>query len=221
MSSKNRFKGKGLIVLVITLILTSFTVSFAETVYYMYDDLNRLVYVLYYDEGSGTDYIYDEVGNREQKADSLLKDSDNDGMPDNFEIYYGLNPYISADASYDNDSDGLTNLQEYQLGTNPLNPDTDSDGRIDSVDTCPTYSPVRIAGAYYATLQDAYNTALDGENIRSQAVIFVENLNLNKSVTLIGGYDCSYTGITGWTRLKGQMTISNGTVTVKDFILEK
>ncbi len=221
MSSKSIPKGL-FILLVIALFFVSVIASFAETVYYAYDDLNRLVYVLYGD-GSGIDYIYDEVGNREQKVTSQLKDSDNDGMPDSFEIYYGLNPYDPTDAGSHNDSDGLTNLQEYQLGTNPLNPDTDGDGRIDSADTCPTYPPARIAGAYYSTLLDAYNTALNGEIIRSQAVVFTEdlNINLNKSITLLGGYDCSYTSITGMTSIKGQMTISSGEVTVKDFILEK
>jgi hypothetical protein len=32
---------------------------------------------------------------------------------------------------YDPDGDGLTNLEEYQHGTNPLNPDTDGDGLTD------------------------------------------------------------------------------------------
>ena len=31
----------------------------------------------------------------------------------------------------DPDRDGLTNLQEYQLGTDPNNPDTDGDGLSD------------------------------------------------------------------------------------------
>ena len=34
-------------------------------------------------------------------------------------------------AQEDPDRDGLTNLQEFQLGTNPINPDTDGDGLND------------------------------------------------------------------------------------------
>lgn len=46
-------------------------------------------------------------------------DSDGDGMPDNWEALYGLNPHSAADASQDPDGDGLTNLQEFQQGGNP------------------------------------------------------------------------------------------------------
>jgi hypothetical protein len=36
-----------------------------------------------------------------------------------------------------------------------------------------------------------------------------------------GGYNSDYTVVIGETSLQGQMTVSNGTVTVKDFILKK
>ncbi len=51
-------------------------------------------------------------------------DADGDGMPDNWEIAYGLNPNNDADASIDTDGDGLTNLQEFRAGTNPRNPNS-------------------------------------------------------------------------------------------------
>ncbi|HMO03567.1 MAG TPA: glycoside hydrolase family 31 protein [Kiritimatiellia bacterium] len=46
-------------------------------------------------------------------------DTDGDGMPDAWELQYGLNPNSAADASLDPDGDGFTNLQEYLNGTNP------------------------------------------------------------------------------------------------------
>ncbi len=58
-------------------------------------------------------------------------DSDQDGIPDLWELQYGLNPNIREDALLDADDDGLSNLKEYQFGTNPLNPDSDGDGFVD------------------------------------------------------------------------------------------
>src|SRR5205823_3900651 len=58
----------------------------------------------------------------------LSGDSDNDGIPDDYEIAHGLNPNNPVDALEDPDHDGLTNLQEYQLGTDMNNADSDGDG---------------------------------------------------------------------------------------------
>jgi len=49
------------------------------------------------------------------------KDSDMDGMPDEWEKKYGLNPNLD-DANRDMDDDGFTNLEEYDSGTNPADP---------------------------------------------------------------------------------------------------
>jgi hypothetical protein len=48
-------------------------------------------------------------------------DSDNDGMPNDWEIDNGFNPNNSADAGQDPDDDGLTNLEEYLADTDPRN----------------------------------------------------------------------------------------------------
>jgi hypothetical protein len=43
-------------------------------------------------------------------------------MPDGWELQYGLDPLNPSDAAQDLDGDGLTNLEEYQLGTDPTSP---------------------------------------------------------------------------------------------------
>ncbi|MBD3192267.1 MAG: hypothetical protein GF308_16630 [Candidatus Heimdallarchaeota archaeon] len=64
-------------------------------------------------------------------TDPLLADMDGDLMCDFWEIEYGLDPADPADATFDPDNDNLTNLEEYQLATNPLLADTDEDGLLD------------------------------------------------------------------------------------------
>ena len=64
-------------------------------------------------------------------TNSTLLDTDGDGLPDGWEIKYGMNPLSADDTSIDFDNDGLTNLQECQAGTNPYSEDTDKDGMSD------------------------------------------------------------------------------------------
>lgn len=65
----------------------------------------------------------------------IVLDSDNDGMPDVFEVQAAnLDPFSGADASMDFDGDGLTNVKEYQSGTNPDKADTDGDGLSDKLE---------------------------------------------------------------------------------------
>ncbi len=48
-------------------------------------------------------------------------DSDNDGMPDDWEALHGLVVGVN-DSGGDPDDDGMTNVEEYQAGTDPQNP---------------------------------------------------------------------------------------------------
>jgi len=58
----------------------------------------------------------------------LSVDTDNDGISDYWEEYYSFNANDINDATVDSDADGLTNFQEFDLGTDPLSPDSDGDG---------------------------------------------------------------------------------------------
>jgi Carboxypeptidase regulatory-like domain/Bacterial TSP3 repeat len=62
---------------------------------------------------------------------NILASTVNDGIPDSWKIAHGFDPNDPSVAGQDTDGDGLTNLQEFQLGTDPRNPDTDGDGVSD------------------------------------------------------------------------------------------
>ena len=64
-------------------------------------------------------------------CDEIDEDIDGDGMDNNWENKYGFDPYNPLDAFNDFDEDGLTNLDEYNYSTNPINFDTDGDGISD------------------------------------------------------------------------------------------
>jgi len=63
--------------------------------------------------------IYGNTTSAVAKLIISVSDSDNDGMPDDWENQYGLNPQDPLDADVDSDKDGLSNLQEFMAGTNP------------------------------------------------------------------------------------------------------
>ena len=75
-------------------------------------------------------------------ASPFRGDTDNDGMPDAWEVRYSLNPNYRYDASTDADHDGLSNLQEFQIGSSPRDTDTDGDGRSDYVEHNYGTSPI-------------------------------------------------------------------------------
>ncbi len=55
-------------------------------------------------------------------------DSDDDLIPDGYETQFAfLDPNVPGDAANDQEPDGLSNLAEFQAGTEPDNDDTDSD----------------------------------------------------------------------------------------------
>ena len=65
------------------------------------------------------------------------QDSDQDGLPDLWEVGFGLNPADPSDATADGDNDGLNNLQEFATMTSPISADTDMDMVNDGSDACP------------------------------------------------------------------------------------
>ena len=76
-------------------------------------------------------------------------DSDGDGFPDEYELLYTDPPSpVDLIPGEDDDTDLLTNMEEYNLGTIPNNPDTDGDTLLDGpelvgVDLRPATDPLK------------------------------------------------------------------------------
>jgi hypothetical protein len=66
-----------------------------------------------------------QVGGFPEYKGTPYKDSDLDGMPDEWEKKYGLNPNDASDANKDLNGDGYTNIEKYINGIDPKAPKVD------------------------------------------------------------------------------------------------
>ena len=57
----------------------------------------------------------------------IVLDTDKDGLPDEYEKKYALNPNDAKDIDADKDGDGFTNMEEFKAGTDPSDPDSHPD----------------------------------------------------------------------------------------------
>jgi hypothetical protein len=90
-----------------------------------FSDTVELLYIL----GIGTD----EIDNCGDFANFFLssevgEDTDNDGLPDAWELLYSDDLSLLDDRNGDYDEDGVTNWIEYQLGSNPIENDLPGPG---------------------------------------------------------------------------------------------
>ncbi len=68
------------------------------------------------------------------------------------------------DAKDDQDGDGLTNLEEYQYMTSPINPDTDGDGLSDKVEVYTTKTNPNTYDTDKDSISDDYDVLLSAES---------------------------------------------------------
>ncbi len=74
--------------------------------------------------------VADEAGNKDSTSMEVTvqnqapprEDSDDDGMPDDWERYYNLDPEEPSDAEMDKDGDGYSNVKEFKGGSDPTDP---------------------------------------------------------------------------------------------------
>ena len=61
-------------------------------------------------------------GAKQEEEKKVVLDADDDGLPDEWEKRFRLNPGDAADANADADGDGFTNMEEFLAKTNPADP---------------------------------------------------------------------------------------------------
>jgi hypothetical protein len=89
---------------------------------------------------------------------TVLPDADNDGLPDAWELQYGLNPNSPADAQADSDGDTMTNWQEYIAGTDPTDPS--SYLKLDAIATSPSEASLQFMAVSNRTYTVEFTDAL-------------------------------------------------------------
>ena len=82
--------------------------------------------------------VYVQVG--------MAVDLDSDGMEDDYESFFLLDPNDPSDADQNFDSDSLDNEAESLLWTDPCAGDTDADGLLDDEDDVPLSRAVMLWG---------------------------------------------------------------------------
>jgi hypothetical protein len=135
-------------------------------------------------------------------------DTDRDGMPDAWEIFFApfTNPNI-VDGNVDRDNDLLTNLVEWQRGTDPSDPDTDDDGESDATDPDPfepnlppmierpnvqAYAGIGRVFIYYTfPIEPTYPFSETYQSVG----FFRDDEDLDKFFTFIGSQDAPLSGI--------------------------
>lgn len=88
--------------------------------------------------------------------------------------------------------------------------------------TASTTDPVQIGESEYPTLQEALDDASEGSVIEIKALNFTEDLVFWKdiNITIIGGYDGSFTSNLWYTTIDGTLTITAGKVTIVNLIIQ-
>jgi len=128
---------------------------------------------------------------------------------------------------------GLTNIGIKNIILNNVDPLSSLSGQVltggrlnafNALSASCSNLPVRNLNtlSQFPTLQAAYNAAFHGNTVQTQMQVFPETLSFNqgKSVTIMGGYDCDYLNNSGVTTISGNMTISDGMLTIQSGTVE-
>lgn len=132
------------------------------------------------------------------------QDSDGDGLPDDWEFAYGLNPGRVTDGALDLDLDGVSNSNEYLIGGSPVRADTDGDGMTD-LDEWVSGTGVSNALSYFAVAAHRPSTTNQGASV-SWLAVTGRNYDLYFSTNLTG--NAGWLNVDPFTNLSGSGLIS-------------
>ncbi|MGH9936583.1 MAG: FG-GAP-like repeat-containing protein, partial [Blastocatellia bacterium] len=152
------------------------------------------------------------------RALTFPRDTDADGMPDDFETANGLNPNNPTDAAGDADGDGLANVAEFRNGTNPNNPDTDGDGVEDLTEIANGSNPRDPASRNRPPVisSQPVTSASEGQAYSYQVQASDSDGDAPLSFSLLqspAGMNISGAGLIGWT--PGSSQIGSFTVIIR------
>jgi len=146
-------------------------------------------------------------------------DTDKDGMPDDWEKQYGLNPNDPTDAAKDCNNNGVTNLDEYKAGLDPCDATPPA---VVSVSGNSTFDAAKITFSENLDLTTATNLAnyTITPNLPISAVTYKSKVvTLTTSTQAVGG---TYTiAIKGLKDLSKNQVPAGTTATLKSFVMGK
>jgi hypothetical protein len=115
---------------------------------------------------SGTSQWTDNGVTNRQRFYKILRiqptptsDWNGDGIPDVYDLQYGLNPFDPGDATNDPDGDGYSNYDEFLTGTDPTNPNDPITVYVDAANTNGVYDGSQANP--FRSIQDAIESSVD------------------------------------------------------------
>jgi hypothetical protein len=127
----------------------------------------------------------------------LSRDSDGDGIPDQYEVRFGLNPVSGSDRDLDLDGDGWSNYQEYLYGFAANDPNSHPQASIDILEVL----PLDNAGVPPDTSRIPNNTAA---SVRLESSNGIDISNLQAVSLTINDGRSTYTRSASDKNAKGQ-----------------
>lgn len=139
------------------------------------------------EDGDGLSFCIENcLGTSDQDTDT-----DDDGMPDYFEVTYELNPLLN-DAKEDADLDGLSNLEEFLIKSNPINSNSPWEAKyVSNFGDDDNPGTLNSPRASISTTLASINTNIPAKQNRQSSIVlfpgsYYEDIVLSENIILIG-----------------------------------